>query len=128
MSGFRWVLAHACAIPLAFAAGIRVFRLEGGLPFDELVSRLRHAPRLPPVLADPAVYARVVGRIVPILPPWGMGRCTKRSLLLLYLWSGCGLEPRLHLGVIAGGRGHAWVSAGALESGATEAAVEVAAL
>jgi hypothetical protein len=38
----------------------------------------------------------------------------KRSLLLLDLWSRCGLRPRLHLGLRGGGypgrRGHAWLT------------------
>ena len=39
----------------------------------------------------------------------------KRSLLLLRLWSRCGLAPRLHLGVSRAGeegfRAHAWLTA-----------------
>jgi hypothetical protein len=39
----------------------------------------------------------------------------KRSLLLLHLWSRCGLAPRLHLGVSRAGeegfRAHAWLTA-----------------
>ncbi len=124
----RSALAYVCAVPLAFVAGLRVLYLEPRLPFDELVERLRCARRFPAFLADPALHARVVGRLLRFLPPRGMGGCTKRSLLLLHLWTGCGLEPRLHLGILPGGQGHAWVSAGVLESGATRAAAEVAVL
>jgi hypothetical protein len=38
----------------------------------------------------------------------------KRSLVLLHLWSRCGLAPCLHLGVALGGgglQGHAWLTA-----------------
>ena len=51
---------------------------------------------------------------MPILPPWRMGRCLKRSLLLLALWSRCGLAVKLHLGFrpSSGGplEGHAWIT------------------
>jgi hypothetical protein len=50
--------------------------------------------------------------LLPVLPPCGAGRCLKRSLLLLDLWSRAGLAPSLHLGVRGDGKtrgGHAWV-------------------
>jgi hypothetical protein len=54
-----------------------------------------------------------VTRWAPLLPPHGIGPCLKRSLLLLDLWSRCGLAPRLHVGVAlsaTGRRAHAWVT------------------
>ena len=128
MSALRWLVAHSCAVALATAASLQIWWLEEDLPFDELVGRLRQARRLPRILADPAVHARVVGRLAPILPPWGMGRCIKRSLLLVHLWSRCGLDPRLHLGMHADHRGHAWVSERSLVSAQHEPAAEVAVL
>jgi len=128
MTSARWVVAHVCAVGLAVAAGIRVRRLERNFPFDQLVRELRGARRLPTPAADPAALARVVGRLAPVLPPWGMGLCFKRSLLLVHLWARCGLDPRLHLGILAGRRGHAWVTAGPFSSGPPGPAAEVTAL
>ena len=65
-------------------------------------------------LADPNLHLRVVSRLLTGLPPPHMGRCMKRSLLLLHLWSRCGLAPCLHLGVARLGEGllgHAWLTA-----------------
>ena len=128
MRALRQLVAHLCAVPLALAAGFRLRRLERRLPFDRLVSELRSVRRLPATAADPAAIARVVGRLAPVLPPWGMGRCLKRSLLLVHLWARCGLEPRIHLGVRAGRRGHAWVTGGPLPPAVPEEAAEVASL
>ena len=50
-----------------------------------------------------------------VLPPWGMGPCLKRSLILLRLWSRAGFGVRIHLGFRPGDgaapQGHAWLSA-----------------
>ena len=55
----------------------------------------------------------LVNRLLRVLPPRGLRPCFKRSLLLLDLWSRCGLEPRLHLGLRRREdrrEGHAWIT------------------
>jgi len=63
---------------------------------------------------DPSSMLAVVEALLPLAPPRGAGRCLKRSLLLLDLWSRAGLDPALHLGLRSGAgegsRGHAWVT------------------
>jgi len=78
-----------------------------------------------PVLRHPAYLAATVSCLLWILPPFSYGRCYKRSLLLLDLWSRCGLAPTLHLGAKAGAdhevaghqdldrQFHAWVTTSA---------------
>ncbi len=99
----------------AVGAALLLARLERGHAFDQTVERLRRGRAFPPTLADPEVHLRVVSRLSPWLPPRGMGGCLKRSLLLLHLWTRCGLEPKLHIGVQGavcdGFRGHAWLTA-----------------
>lgn len=98
-------------------AALRVGWLEPRTNLDELVSRLRD--RRPERLSwDLRLASGVAERLLPFLPPYGAGRCVKRSLLLLDLWSRAGLEPRLHLGIrgnrLSGRRsgGHLWVTSG----------------
>ena len=101
------------AVAAAYRAGWRVHR-GSRLPFDRLVEELRKGRPFEHALADPDLHLRVVCRLLPLLPPRPMGRCMKRSLLLLDLWSRCGLEPCLHLGVAPLGEGllgHAWLTA-----------------
>jgi hypothetical protein len=119
------------ALPLLVRAACRCVFWSGRLPLDALVERLRETrPLAVRWLADPPWLLASVERLLPLLPPWGHGPCLKRSLLLLDLWSRCGLSPRLHLGVrVEGGDrrhgAHAWVttngrwpgSAGALPLG-----------
>jgi len=69
----------------------------------------------------------VVDRLLRWLPSRRrMGRCVKRSLLLLEVWSRCGLAPTFHYGVgrdAAGARrAHAWLGGVApdLPTGAPE--------
>ena len=119
-----WRLARAVAA--AYLAGWRV-RRGGGLPFDRLVDELRQGRPFAGPLADPDLHLRVVGRLLPLLPPRQMGPCMKRSLLLLNLWSRCGLAPCLHLGAAPLGEGllgHAWLTADAhgraLRAGSSE--------
>ncbi|MBZ5587166.1 MAG: lasso peptide biosynthesis protein [Acidobacteriia bacterium] len=128
MSALRWLVASSCAVALATAAWLKIWRPEVRIRFDRSVTRLRQARRLPRMLADPVVHARVVGRLEPILPSWGMGCCMKRSLLPVHLWSRCGLDPQLHLGVRAGHRGHAWVTKSRLATAPQEPAAEVVVL
>ena len=104
------------ALPAVVRAASRAAWLERRLPLDELVARLRATPPFAlPLLARPAWLLASLDRLLPLLPPWRYGRCLKRSLLLLDLWSRCGLRPRLHLGAplareAGGHEGHAWVT------------------
>ena len=106
----------ALALPAVVRASVRVTWLQRHLPLDELVVRLRATPAfLLTPLAHPEWLLATLDRLLPVLPPRGYGRCLKRSLLLLDLWSRCGLRPRLHLGAprerVAGEHeGHAWVT------------------
>jgi Transglutaminase-like superfamily len=110
------------AVVSILRAAIRVAWLEPQTTLPELVARLRNAPTTTsplrsPFLIDPSLSLRLLEAMLPILPPFGVGRCLKRSLLLLDLWSRAGLAPSLHLGVRTldsgagcGDRGgHAWV-------------------
>lgn len=108
-----WPLRYGLATGAAVLASLRLAWLLPRLPFDELVARLRAGRRFGALLRDPTMHERVVGRLLPALPPFGAGPCLKRSLLLLHLWSRCGREPRLHLGARRVGDGpiesHAWL-------------------
>jgi hypothetical protein len=101
------VLRSAAAV---LRASARLSFRKRGASLPELVSRLRDAP--PSRSADPLLSLAILERLLPLLPPYGTGRCVKRSLLLLDLWSRAGLDPELHLGLSAGEerRGHAWVT------------------
>ena len=114
MRWLDWFTIYFKATLRTIAAAMAVTRLERGSRYEDLVERLRDGPSLPGGERDPVVYARVVGRLLPILPPWSMGRCLKRSLVLLHLWSRCGLTPALHLGVRKSEpgavEGHAWLT------------------
>jgi len=110
------LLPHLRAAGYLCVAASRLTTLARKLPFDEVLVRLREGRKFLGPLADPLVHARVVNRLLPLLPPWRMGVCMKRSLLLLHLWSRCGLAPRLHLGFRPSTEGpwdgHAWLSTG----------------
>ena len=113
----RHALFLLAILPALLAAAVRLARRERRLPFDALVEELRAAGRarpLPALLARPELLAGAVERLLPWLPPRGHGPCLKRALLLLELWSRCGLEVRLHLGFRAGSgavEAHAWLTA-----------------
>lgn len=69
------------------------------------------------MLRRPLWLRGLVDRLLPVLPPWGGGRCFKRSLTLLDLWSRCDLNPDFYMGVKAGEdkpEGHAWLAADGL--------------
>lgn len=105
------------ALPAVLRSAWRVRRLARGSRLRELPGILRQAPRFRAAwLLRPAWLDGTVARLLPVLPPYGYGPCLKRSLLLLDLWSRCGLEPRLHLGVRRPEEeplaGHAWVTVG----------------
>jgi hypothetical protein len=111
------IVGRALAPAVVVAAALRLARLEPGAGVDALVRRLREGRTLPRPLADPRLYPQVVDALLRWLPPHRcLGRCVKRSLLLLHLWSRCGLAPVLHYGVALGPdgsrRAHAWLSGG----------------
>ena len=117
-------------LPAVLAASFRARRLYGGLPLDQACQALIEVQPLPVPLRDPTGCIRLVNRLLRVLPPRGLRPCLKRSLLLLDLWSRCGLAPRLHLGVRRSAdrrEGHAWVTVAgrpdlsASEQGYTEA-------
>ena len=96
-------------------AAVRVSFYQGRRSLPDLVSHLRSTPR--GSSGDPRLALAVLERLLPFLPPYGTGRCVKRSLFLLDLWSRAGLAPSFHLGLrgtgTAGGRGgHAWITTG----------------
>jgi len=100
-------------LPAVVAASIRTWWLYRRLPLDQACQALVEVRPLPPPLGDPDSCLRLVNYLLRVLPPRGLRPCFKRSLLLLDLWSRCGLEPRLHLGVRRSQdrrEGHAWVT------------------
>jgi len=114
----EWMRKAGFAIlagPRVVASALRVARLARRVPLRELPARLR-AVGGGRAVERAGWWDGVAVRLLPLLPPYGYGRCLKRSLLLLDLWSRCGLEPRLHLGVRRPGEspleGHAWVTTG----------------
>ncbi len=100
-------------LPALLAASWRVSNGFDKLSLDRLVEELAGAPLFPAVLRDPMTCRDLVDRLLPWLPPRGLRSCLKRSLLLMDLWSRCGLAPRFHLGLLDEGEarnGHAWVT------------------
>ena len=102
------------ALPAVLRAAWRLTRLDRHHDLRELVDRLRAVRPWPPsYLANPRYLDGTVSRLLGLLPPRRLGRCLKRSLLLLDLWTRCGLDPRIHIGTLKHGgehRFHAWVS------------------
>jgi hypothetical protein len=114
-------LFAAAARPAVLRAAWRVARALRRTSIEQLPDRLRAVPPFAAApfaawLRRPADLDAVAARLLPLLPPYGAGRCLKRSLLLLDLWARCGLVPRLHLGARRPGEGalaaHAWVTTG----------------
>lgn len=102
------VLRSLAAIARA-AARVSFCQRRRSLP--ELVSHLRSTPR--GSSGDPRLALAVLERLLPVLPPFGTGRCVKRSLFLLDLWSRAGLAPSFHLGLRGAEDdrgGHAWIT------------------
>lgn len=102
------------ALPIVLRACWRLWRLDRGhARLDELAQAMsRVAPLRAGWLRRPRLLAGCVDRLGSVLPPYGYGRCLKRSLLLLDLWGRCELEPSFHLGVRREGperRFHAWL-------------------
>ena len=118
MLAMRRALVVPVALPVVLRAAWRTRRLARRHPLRELPDALRAVPplRLALLRRHPAWLDGTLARLLPLLPPRGYGRCLKRSLILLDLWSRCGLRPVLHLGVRRPGQdplqGHAWVSTG----------------
>lgn len=109
----RKALFFALALPFVLWAAVRVGR-HRHRRLDQLARRLRRveAFRLG-YLKNPHHLAGTVDRILAL--GGREGRCWVRSLLLLDLWSRCGLEPRLRLGMVCSPEErqfHAWVTAG----------------
>lgn len=107
-------LARRLAVlPAILRAAVRVGWHEPGSTLPALARRLRDTGPAEGRL-DPGAVLPVIEALLPVLPPVGAGRCVKRSLLLLDLWSRAGLEPELHLGYRMKHRrpsgGHAWVT------------------
>lgn len=104
-------------------AAVRVLWHEPRTDFRELVIQLKKTPPAR-VVFDVTLAEGVLERLLPLLPPWGAGRCVKRSLHLLDLWSRAGRSPRLHLGLFdaaLGREGHVWVTTdGAIPEGIAE--------
>lgn len=117
MAPMRRALFFLLALPAVLRSAARTGRLARRHPIRDLPELLRAAPPLRVrFLRRPAWLDGALTRLLPALPPYGYGRCLKRSLILLDLWGRCGLRPVLHLGVRKPGedplQGHAWVSTG----------------
>lgn len=110
------LFATFVAMAAVARAAVRVGWLEKRSSLPALVARLRSSAAAGPLektWIDPGLVLGVVESLLPVLPPYGAGRCVKRSLLLLDVWSRVGLEPSFHLGVRNEGEsrsGHAWVT------------------
>jgi len=109
-------------LPALLAAAAELRRLAATTPVHQMPDTLRqNAKPLPAALRRPAELAALSDRLSPFLPPRGLGPCLRKSLLVLVLWSRCGLEAKLHLGAQQGEGPcpdfHAWVSAGENEHG-----------
>jgi hypothetical protein len=113
------------AAPVVVATSRRVALLEREMGLGRLLDRLREPDRpLPARLARPEWLAGTVERLLPLLPPRHCGPCLRRSLILLELWTRCGLEPRLHLGFRLQSpdrNGHAWLTAVGADGGVLRA-------
>ena len=105
-------------------AAVRVALVERRLGLGAAAETLRRPASHRRTRTDADALCRAVDDLLPYLPPRRLGPCYKRSLLLLDLWSRCGLEPRLHVGVRldpdGGAEAHAWVSTNGSTGGAAE--------
>ncbi len=102
------------ALPAVLRAALRLSWLNRRCDLDQLADRLRAVrPWITSYLANPHYLGGSAWRLLSLLPPQNFGPCLKHSLLLLDLWSRCGLEPRIHIGTMrADGelKFHAWVT------------------
>ena len=114
----RHPLLYLRAVAATSSAARRVALLTKSLPFDDSVATLRQGRPYHGRLRDPRIHLRVTAHLANHLPPRDMGACLRRSLILIHLWSRCGLQPKLHLGFRiedADRFGHAWVTLEAAE-------------
>ncbi len=126
-SSVRRALKHpvgtAVSAVFVLRAALRVLWHEPRTDLPELVARLKDTPPSR-VGFDLTLADGILERLLPLLPPWGAGRCLKRSLLQLDLWSRANRAPRLHLGLLEaphGREGHVWVTTdGVIPKGITE--------
>lgn len=106
----------ACIVsPALVRAVLRLAWLDRRHDLEELAERMtRVRPWRLAWLDNPRYLAACAQRVAGLIPGRGFGPCLERSLLLLDLWSRCGLHPRIHLGALSAGeaehRFHAWVS------------------
>jgi hypothetical protein len=109
------ILAFALvAGPTVVACAWRIASSARRLGFDALLAglRARSAHPLPSWLARPERLAETVEKLLPVLPPRSYGLCLRRSLILLELWSRCGLKLHLGFRLTSPDRaGHAWITA-----------------
>jgi hypothetical protein len=106
----RTAVATACVL----RAAARVAWYEPRTALPELVATLRDAPRSRFDI-DAHLVEGALERLLPVLPPFGAGRCVKRALTQLDLCARAGLEPHFHVGFLgngAGRQGHVWVTTG----------------
>lgn len=107
-------------------AAARVGWYEPRTALPELVDELRRAPRSR-LQIDAVIVEGVLERLLPVLPPFGAGRCVKRALTQLDLCARAGQEPRFHIGFQGSGvdrHGHVWVTTQASPSSNLEGSVE----
>ncbi|MCG8457855.1 MAG: hypothetical protein MI919_16385, partial [Holophagales bacterium] len=96
------VLFFLAATPAVLRAAWKIHRRRRQR-IDSLAPELRSAGGLRwAYLRRPGYLAATAELWLPFLPTRSYGRCLLRSLLLLDLWSRCGLDPTLHLGTAAG--------------------------
>ena len=90
----------------AFAlVGYEALRVWWFEPRSGLEALLEQLSRGSPTTLSPALLNAVLERSLSLLPPWWMGRCVKRSLILYALWSRCGLQPAIQFEVRRTGDG-----------------------
>lgn len=111
-----------CALPALLRAAWHLRQISGEQNLERLAATMgRGRPFRWAFLRQPRYHAGLVEKLVAFLPPRRWGPCLKKSLLLMELWTRCGLSPKLHLGaqIRQGGNFdfHAWISAGELVYG-----------
>ena len=111
-TALRAPIPTAIALARVLRAATRVAWYEPRSALPELVAALRRAPRSS-LVVDARIVDGVLERLLPLLPPFGAGRCVKRALTQLDLYARAGQEPRFHVGFLGSGaarRGHVWTT------------------
>ena len=109
------ILFFVLASPVVWRAAWRLHQRREER-FDVLAEEMRRVDRpINGFLRRPGYLAAAAERWLPMVKPRGYGHCFGHCLLLLDLWSRCGLEPLLHLGTLdvetMGEREfHAWIT------------------